>query len=480
MLRLPKDNDRPEPAVAMANPLLRWSSLLGKSLSVVGVMTTIFGSAPVRGQADSVSLHATLRGWAEEAWSLLEDRDAMVSGRYSDAGLLQRFHPKVDAEYQLDLISSRFGMSDEYDWFRRASGIRYRAGSVNQRDLVSGVDFKGVVALGSGWTAQARFNNEDSPALERNLLRVGFEKAWNQGAFAFLETSLHSYKPDTDVTVGAGWRSSVTEASIALTVLDAFSDFIYQKLDVWPGFADTALDYERQPLAMRASVETSLFERVRVEGHGAVMMPSRVRAYLQLSPDSGFRQEDRFALFAGLVEWSVSPQLRTGMFVSYVRAASDRTPLEQNRDLDDYRLVERSTRAGGFALARLSRRWLVESWLARSWRPERRFYRGGAAVDVDYEDRAWSGQSVVMYNAPSGFLTSLAFEMDMRDVLRGEGQVPYQEPLGRHNTRVRFDIGWRFSGGTSLILGYRIDLDGDDYTDHGRFDGAHGRLVIHW
>jgi len=459
---------------------IRRGSVIGTSSSVPLAIAVLLGVAPVHAQSDSASLHATLRGWAEETWVLLEDRDAAVGGRFSDAGMLQRFHPGIDAEYELDVISSRFGLSDEYAWQRRASGARHWAGSVNQRDLVAGTDFKVVTPLGGRWVAQATFNKEDSPSLARNLLRVRFTREWSGGAFAFLETSLHSIKPDNDVTVGAGWRGSAAEASVALTVLDAFSDFIHQKLEVWPGFADTALDYERQPLAMRASFETSLATRVRLEGYGAVLLPSRVRAYLQLAPDSGFRQEDRFAFLAGLIEWSASPHLRTGLFATYVRAATDRRPLELSRDLDDYRLVERSAQAGGFAVARLSRYWFVESWLARRWRPERRVYRSGAAADVDYEDRAWSGQSVVMYRATRGFTSHLAFEIDIRDVVSGDGHVPRQESLGRHNTRVRFDVGWSFKGGTSLLLGYRIDLDGDDYTDHGRFDGAHGRLVIHW
>jgi hypothetical protein len=459
---------------------LPWRRAISSSFSVPLSMAALFGIAPAHAQSDSASLHATLSGWAEEMWVLMEDRDAAVGGRFSDAGILQRFHPSIDAEYELDVISSRFGMSDEYAWQRHDSGMRYWAGSVNQRVLVSGTDIKLAASVGGGWGVRATFKKEDSPSLARNLLRARITRVWSAGAFAFLEASLHSIKPDNDITVGAGWRGSATEACVAFTVLDAFSDFIYQNLVVWPGFADTALAYERQPLAMRASIETSLAARVRLEGHGAVLLPSRVRTYLQLVPDSGFRQEDRFAYLAGLIEWSASPHLRTGLFAKHVRATTDRSPLQRSRDLDDYRLLERSTHVGGFAMVRLSRHWLVESWLDRSWRPENRFYRSGVADYVDYEDRAWSGQSVVVYRATRGFTSHMAFEVDLRDVVRGDGQVPRAESLGRYNTRLRLDVGWQFKGGTSMLLGYRIDVDGDDYSGHGWFDGAHGRLVIRW
>ena len=392
----------------------------------------------------------------------------------NDLGTLQRFHKDIDAEYALDLISSQFGLSEEYQWHQRPNGARYWAGSINQRVLVAGFDLKASVPLGDRWSVAVRFNQEDGPQIARNLVRIRFRRDW-QGVFGFAEASLHTDKPESDVTLGVGVRDRAGTATVSLTMLDAFSDFIYQTLVVWHGFADTALDYEQQPFAVRASLERSLGRHLRIEGNAALLLPSRVRAYRQLAPDTGFRQAERFGLASLLLEWSFSPSVRTGAFATYVRAVSDRTPLREGRALDDFRLVEKTTRLGAFTLAQLTRKWRIETWVAREARPEQRTYRG-AARDVDYEDRAWSGQATLGYRAIGGFRANTAFEMDLRDVVRADGPVPSIQPLGEHNIRLRFDLGWQFGTTVALTAGYRVDLD----FDRAWFDGAHGSFVLYW
>jgi hypothetical protein len=219
---------------------------------------------------------------------------------------------------------------------------------------------------------------------------------------------------------------------------------------------------------------------MRLETHGAVLLPGRIRAYRQLQPDQGFRQEERFAMAGALAEWSFSPRLRAGGLLTWVRAATDRTPLAAGRALDDYRLVERTTRYGLYLLAWPHPRWLLQSWLMREARPENRIYRNGAAPAVDYEDRSWQSQTVLSYRATGGFFASASFETDLRYVLKGAGQVPSLEPLGQHNVRVRVELGWRLGRNVMLSGGYRMDLDGDPGTGHGRFDGAHGKFAVYW
>jgi hypothetical protein len=429
-------------------------------------------------QSDTSYLHATLKGWAERTWFYLLDRAAVRGGRLGDRGILQRFHPAIDAEHELDLVSSRLELGEEYEWEHRDNGSHYWGGSINHRDLVEGAAFKARVPLGRGWTIYPRYDRETGPPVFRNLVRLGFEKDWGR-IFAFSEGSLFATKPDIDLTLGAGIRIRDGELRASLTWLDSFNDAIYQGLVVWYGFADTAIDYEEQEFALRLSAERAM-GRMRLETHGAVLLPGRIRAYRQLQPDQGFRQEERFAMAGALAEWSFSPRLRAGGLLTWVRAATDRTPLAAGRALDDYRLVERTTRYGLYLLAWPHPRWLLQSWLMREARPENRIYRNGAAPAVDYEDRSWQSQTVLSYRATGGFFASASFETDLRDVLKGAGQVPSLEPLGQHNVRVRVELGWRLGRNVMLSGGYRMDLDGDPGTGHGRFDGAHGKFAVYW
>ncbi len=453
---------------------------------LAGVAVTAAVPQPLPAQTDSSSLHFTIAEWADATWLYLLDRGAVDGGRLGDRGTLQRFHPGIDSEHRLDLISSRFSVSEEYVWHSRPQGVRYWGGSIQHRDVVAGVNLKAAVPLGGAWSARVRFDKEDGPQVERNYLRIAFQRDWSSGLFSIFEGSLVPMKPEMDITVGGGWRDASGEATVSLTWLDTFNDAIYQGLVVFSGFADTAIDYEAQAFAVRASLKRSVGSHLRLEGDLGIQLPARIRAYRQVAPDSGFRQEERFAQAAALAEWSFSHRVRAGGFATYVRAVSDRTPLSQSDALDDFRLVEKTTNVGGFVLADITRRWRVEAWLARNWRPELRDYRSGAApaptpapaTDVDYEDRSWIGQAVLGYRANSGFRASAAFEVDLGEVKRGADQVPSVDGLGQDETRVRVDLGWDVSNRFAVAAGSNWDLDGDGSGK--RFDGAHGKFVLYW
>jgi hypothetical protein len=436
--------------------------------------------SPASPQADSSTLHATLSGWADQTWYLLTDRGAAEGGRLGDRGILQRFHPDIDAEYELDLISSQFGLTDEYAWQRQSSGVRYWAGSVNLVQLVDGADFKAATNLGRGWSFRAQYAKQTTPAIDRDLLHVGVERSWATGARVFAEGSLHAFKPDGDLAIGGGWSTATADVQVSLTMLDAFNDFVYQVLEVWPGFAETAIDHERQPFAVRGSLNLSPIQSVRLSADAGILLQSRFRSYDQREPERGFRQSEQYAHAGGVFEFSIVPRLRTGVMGTYVRAMTDREPLSAGEALDDYSLLERTAQMSAFVLADLAPRWRVEAWIGHTWRPEKRDYGDADQPDVDYEDRAWSGAASGRYRAPGGFRADLAFEIDSRSVIRGDEQVPRLEFLDRNNSRVRLGVGWQFGQRFSLDLGFRLDVDGDTYTDHGRFDGAHGRFVMRW
>ena len=432
-------------------------------------------------QMDSASLHATILGWSDRTWLYVLDRGAVDGGRLNDLGWLQRFHPEVDDEHAMDEISMHPALGDDYAWRSRDNGARYWGGSINHRYLIAGLDLKARVALGRGWRVGFTLDKEDRPGLARSLPRFNVEKQWAPGVFAFGEGTLLADKPDMDITLGGGWRDRSGAATVSLTALDAFSQAIYQGLEVDRAFAPTALDYERQPWALRATVHRRIGAHLRIEADLGTALPSTVRAYDQVVPDSGFRQDERFAMAAGLVEWTTVPRVRAGVMATRVRAVMDRTPLASGRLEDDFRLVERTSQLGGFVLVEPWARWRVETWLLREHRPQTKAFRNGAAPDVDYEDRAWRGRIQIRYLAAFGLKAESAFEMDRRDVIRGEGQVPSVEgSVGRRNTRLRLEVGWRFGNRFWVEGGYRLDLDGDAGTGHGSFDGAHGRLTLFW
>jgi hypothetical protein len=452
----------------------RWR--LGTALALVAA-----AHPAARAQSDTASLHATTLGWSERTWLLLLDRGAADGGRLSDLGWLQRFHPAIDDEYAVDEISVDPALTDEFDWRSRENGVRYQGGSINHRYLIDRLEVRTRVGLGRGWRVGFSFDRVHEPSRARALPRFAFEKRWTPGVFMFGEGTLVADKPDMDVTVGGGWRDGAGAAVVSFGLLDLFSQAIYQGLDVDRTFAPTALDYERRPYALRATVHRRIGSVARVELDAGAALPSTLRAYDQVVPDSGFQQDERFAMAAGLIEWTGLRRLRGGVVATWVRSVMDRSPLARSRPTDDFRLVERTTQVGGYLLLAPRPGWRVEGWLLREHRPQTQVFRNGAAQDVDYEDRAWRGRLQIRYLTAIGFKAESAFEMDLRDVLRGDGQVPSVEgSVGRRNTRLRLEIGWRFGNRFWVEGGYRIDLDGDVGTGHGSFDGAHGRASLFW
>ena len=433
----------------------------------------------VQAQADTSALHTTLSGWADDALLHILDRDAARGGRLSERGILQRFWPEIDPDYTINLMRMRFDLVDDYEWYRHTSGVRYWSGSVNTRDQAIEAEFKARASLSGRWTADVDLRHQNLLELTRSLVRLRVRRTTSSGVYTALDGAFSFHKPSSDVGLAAGWQRGNTEVEIAITALDAFNNFIYGGLKVENTPADTALDYRRQPYLLRGHADVPLGARWRVEGRAGVMRPATVRAFVQAAPDSGFLQDERYGFAGALVEWLPSSHVTAGAFATVIRAVTDRTPLPNGGAVNDYRLTERTAELGALVLARPAPRWLLEGWLGRVWRPERRVYPGGAAPDVNYEDVSWSGQAVVMYRPPQGFTGSVALDLDRRDVLRGNGQVPSHEDLARHNSEIRCDFGWRFPNRSLFALGLGFDLDPGIYP-RGWFGGAHGRFVLYW
>jgi hypothetical protein len=263
--------------------------------------------------------------------------------------------------------------------------------------------------------------------------------------------------------------------------LDVFNNFIYQDLGtVGAVQPDTALDYERQPIAVRVNLDQPVGRTWRVESRGGVMLPSRVRAYVQTAPDSGFRQSEDYEFAGILVERRPLDRLTLGVFATYIEAITDRTPLPEGGTINDYRMTEREADAGVRVLARVTGRWALEGWLARNWRPQWQVYRSEAAPNVDYEDAAWDHQLALDYRPIGGLTGSVAWDADLRDVLRGAGEVPSAGgSLGEHNNEIRLEAGWRGRDRFLFSLGLGVDTDSGP-ARRGWLRGLEGRFMLFW
>ena len=447
----------------------------------LGVLLSLLSNSDVAiAQADSTEvLGATLRGWEDNARLTILDRGGSFHGRTSDRGILQRFTEQLDDEYSLDLFSFRFSLSQEYEWYRRREGARYFGGSINHRFIVQDAEVVGNIALTEMWNFSVIFNLQNTLQADRGAVRIGFGHGWSGGrANAFLTGTLTPDKPDIDLELGFRWDAHPGEVTVAFAALDLFSDVIYQDLGVSPVQAEEVLDYAAHPYTLRVALEAPFARGLRTEVYGLVMSPTQVTVIRQSGDPDGFEQEERYAYAGALLEWSGSPASAFGVAGTWVRARLGRTPL-QNGDPDHaFDLTEENTQLRAYGIQRFGR-LLAEAWIAHVWRFEDRLRPDTAVVpSIDYEDRAWAGRVAMAYRATSGLRAELGVDFVARDVV-GFDRVPGQF-LGRNNSRLRLDVGWRFGQTALFVIGASRDLDGDRGSTRGAFDGAHGRFQVYW
>jgi len=410
----------------------------------------------------------------------LFDRSGSFFGRTSEQGILQRFSPTMDNEYPLDLISFSPTLMEEYEWYRHEQGARFRAGSINHLQLVTEAEVKATVPIGGTWRIDARLDHEESLTADRNLVWLQLRHGLlDERLQAFGNMTLKSHKPDIDIELGGTWQMGATRVTVGVAALDLFNNFVYGDLGIAAGIADTILDYTSQPFTARLTVESSLTNRVRLEGYALAMTPTEVVAESQRMPGVGFRQEERYAYTGALLEWRPGDRTAVGAFGTWVRARLGRTPLAAGTTEDDFDLTEKTVRLGVYAIRSFHPRLLAEGWLARAIRNQDRVRDPATGLaSVDYEDRAWEGRFDLTYRAPMGFRGALGLEFVARDVI-GTDDVPGQR-LERDHSRLRLDVAWQFGKTAFLLFGTNVDIDQDGGAATGWFDGGHGRLTLYW
>jgi hypothetical protein len=415
----------------------------------------------------------TLRGWEERARTIILDREGSFDGRFSERGILQRFHPLMDAEYHLDVISSSFPLDEECAWYGRDSGARFWAGSIDHLRLIQLGQIKTRVPLGSHWGVRVEHLHEETLRARRNLLRLGFERDLGDGAVRlFLTGTPIAIKPQSDIELGASWFPGEGEVTVAVGALDVFSDVVYQVLGVGAALADSTLDYLSRPYTVRVFTELPLHRDLRMEGFGLVLTSTRVRVEPQGEPWGGFVQKEGYAYAGGLVEWTPGDRTAVGGIATWKRGRTERRPVEGNvlATTNFLDVLETSRQVGAFFLHDPSPRLRIRGWLTRVTEEE---MRESMPIPSSYHKRTLLMRLDLTYRGGSGFHGELGLDSTARS---GDGIRPVSpiQPLLRSDYRLRGDVGWRFGEGALFVLGANLDLDS------GGFDGGHGRFSLSW
>ncbi len=459
---------------------MTYRSWAWRGLLVCACLCAIGSPTAAHSQTDSLKVaRGTLLGWDEQLRLIIFDRGGAYFGRSSSVGILQRFNRLQDAEYTLDQVSYAFTLVEEYEWYQRGQGVRYKGASINKVQLAQHVQFAASIPLSSTWSVPINIDLQQDLEAKRSVFRAGFRKSFMSGRIsAFLTGWVKTQKPESDIEVGAILAPGASQLTLAVAALDLFSDPIYQGIGVPPSIADTAFNYTSNPFTLRAALNIPIGRQWRVEAYALAMTPASVTVERQTAPEEGFSQDERYAYTGGLVEWEPTRATAIAGFATWVQARLGREALSLGLPEDDFDLTERTSQLGAYGIHNF-KKFSAEVWLAHIWRVEDRVRPDtSVAPNVNYEDRTWAGRSNLVYQATGGFRGAIGVDFTAREII-GEDRMPSNTDLNATNVRLRMDLGWSFGKTAFIFFGFNAELDGD-VTSSPAFDGGHARAAFYF
>ena len=333
------------------------------------------------GETDSAAI-ATLAAWADQVWLSLLDRDGAYYGRLAEEGIFQRFNPRMNPEYELDIHTSLFHPGEDARWAGLRNGFRLAAASINHPHILNFVDWRQEIHVSGPVDLMARYRRERSLTARRDYPWIGVRWRDVLGTpwTAQVGIGVHFFKPSADVEVALArsWRDEEGRSwglEVRLAALDAFNEVIFQGLGVRADDVDAHYDYAGTPLAARATLRAAA-SRWRAELHAGSSRRSEVQVTFPATGRAPFNQLEQVAFLGALLQFTPLERVTLALHGTWARADTERrasaSPL-------GFTLREQTVTLGARARTRLNPAWAVETELVRVRRPEWRTPEGGAS-----------------------------------------------------------------------------------------------------
>jgi len=467
-----------------------FSLLAGLVIGLVPV-TGVPAAPPV--EPDTVQpRHVTLEGWDRRTRLAVWDRSHAYGGLYYDRGVLRRWTPGMDHEYDLDNFSIKPTLADDAAFYASESGFRTAAGSITTGSFVVESELKTRVHLTGPLDLQLRFVQQEDLHATRAGVELGYHVNLGKGHRVGLRHSLASLKMDIDAELVYRFEHPKLDAEVSAGRLDIANNIINEVLVPSSYHFDTLRVYQTIPywLAGRVSMPVG---PIRFEAVGGLSPESRADVRSQTVEQARFRYDNAFAYWGGLAETEVlKDRLVVGAMASQSQSdAARRTPPDVIAS-SNYDSRQTQLRGGVFALAnwtslRAEAWWMHERVADRQWGAAFE----GSTVEKPYgiEER-WNWTRLRVDWRPGarwGPLVGIEYAAALRDFpVEGDQEevqreVVRQFPYGP-NRRATVRLGYRFSPNADITLGASRDLDEDPFfpDQDRRYDGIHFRLRALW
>ncbi|TYP94963.1 hypothetical protein LX73_0257 [Fodinibius salinus] len=482
----------------------------GKSLALLFSFIVFLFPTEIVAQ-DSTS-HATLQGWEQRTLNFMLDRSHNFGGTNFNRGLFRYNINLMSPEHEIDLLTYRYTLIDDYKWMATDQGYRSTFGSLNATNFAVENKVKTTYHINDKNTLLISGTHEENLRASRFLFRLGYEHQLATNHYVGIEPTLSNDKSDLDLTAyyrygnpGKGMiYVGITKLDLAANIVQGLADDSENKYNKT---YDETFQYKTSPGLINVRLESPQWHNFRAELRAGYQTYSRKR--VNPSADTLDYFDEEWAHFVGaLLEYNhplgvvgVTYQRRFSKLRRQPAPNSDFTNDFTNRQFSD---------SGGFFITGTVDKLHLEHWM---WLERNVDRLKGANVpqnlgpnyspnngrSFNFVEHRLKIKSELSYGSRiKGLQAGLAYHADYRHPQgekgpnRGVRNFDYRSvyPTVRDRSdRLTFTIGYRLNKNFLFEGGLSYDMDKDRQSGIGVprvtgeqtwFDGGFGRLSLQW
>lgn len=451
----------------------------------------------------------TLLAWEQQIRNFMLDRSHNYEGMHYNRGLFRRHLTEMSAEHEVDLMTYRYSLFDDYRWQVSSHSYRLSMGSLNATNFAIENHVKNEIIIDDRNQLTIQGFHEENLRVNRFLFHLGYQHSFPGNHHVGMKHTLTKEKADLDATFFyryGNFEKGMVE--VDFTFMDWASNKVQSLAADSRNRYNTRYDvthqYRRHPVLLSGKITSSKTNNFKAEIMGGVQ--THLNKKVEQHEDTlHFRDEEWAHYLGGLLEYSNS-RFTAGITYKRTFAKLRRYPTPDSNYELDFNTLQHFNQIGAYSTGRLSM-FRFEQWVWYEYNIDRlqgetvpgdlhprRFER----VPFDYAEERLKVRSRLLYDPfDSGLKTGLAFHGDFispkgdrasNGVINDEFRRVYSIKKN-HNSRLTFTLGYRINKNFHFLGGISYDLDKDKKSGRGLpkitgtptwFDGGFGRLAISW
>lgn len=465
------------------------------------------------GEADGQSGRsgATLLGWEQRTLNFMLDRSHNFGGTNYKRDLFRETINQMSPEHEIDLLTYRYTLTDDYDWINAKQAYRLSVGSLNATDFAIENRMKFTRQFNKKNSFLIDGIHEENLRTNRFLFRLAYERHLKGRHHLGIGHTLGNSKSDLDMSLY--YRYGTFENGMiqaGFTWLDWGANVVQglaeESSNEWNERYESTFQYTHSPILLNLKLISPTVKNFRVEVLMGLQTYSEKEVRSTKNVNEQYLDKEWAHYLGGMLQYS-HPLGLAG--VTYRRRFSKlrREPMPGSEYVENYYTRQYSDSGGLFATLYFNR-ITIEQWVLMERNVDQ--LQGDVVPDdlspdflenvrrpFDFVEHRWKLKSRLLYGSTrKGVQLGLEFHADYRnpqgekDPVTGIRNYDFRRvyPVIRdRNDRFTFTVGYRVNRNFYLLGGVSYDLDRDTQSGIGMvrdkgtwFDGGFGRMSLEW